>query len=85
MSKKGGEAALKRAREKTRLEKQDAKRQRRLARTAENDAAPVDTDALLEEFAHFSALHEANKISAARFNEERQRILEALGIESQAE
>lgn len=83
MGKKGGEAALKRAREKTRLEKQDLKRQRRQARSAEESNAPaVDTDALMEEFAKIGALYEANRISEARFNEERKRIFEALGIES---
>jgi len=82
MAKKGGDAALKRAREKNRLEKQDAKRQRRLARTADADGPVVDADALMEEFARLSALYEANQISAARFGEERQRIFSALGIES---
>lgn len=83
MGKKGGEAALKRAREKTRLEKQDLKRQRRLERTAESSNAPaVDSDALMEEFAKIGALYEANRISEARFNEERKRIFEALGIET---
>jgi hypothetical protein len=82
MGKKGGEAALKRAREKTRLEKQDLKRQRRQARSAETAAPAVDTDALMEEFAKIGALYEANRISEARFNEERKRIFEALGIES---
>jgi len=82
MGKKGGEAALKRVREKKRLEKQDLKRQRRLARSAETSAPAIDSDTLMEEFAQIGALFEANRITEARFSEERRRIFEALGIEA---
>jgi hypothetical protein len=81
VARRGGEAALKRAREKARLEKQEAKREKRQAR-ASAPVPEVNVDALMEEYASLSARHEAGQITAARFNEERQRIFEALGIES---
>ncbi|MGH8925666.1 MAG: hypothetical protein ACRDWA_13675 [Acidimicrobiia bacterium] len=82
MARRGGEAALKRAREKTRLEKQDAKRERRQARSADGAVSPVTADALMEQFAQLNARYEAGEVTEARFTEERHRIFVALGIES---
>jgi hypothetical protein len=83
MSKRGGDAVLKRAREKTRLEKQDAKRIKRQARSEDEKTLSSDrTDALMEEFARLSAQYEASQVSGERFNTERDRIFTALGIAS---
>ena len=80
---KRGDAALKRAREKTRLEKQDAKREKRQARSEEEKTLSSDSaDALMEEFARLSAQYEASQVSGERFNTERDRIFTALGIAS---
>ena len=84
MSKRGGDAALKRAREKTRLEKQDAKRLKRQARSeVEQTLSSNRENALMEEFARLSAQYEANEVSAERFNTERDRIFTALGFASE--
>ena len=81
MSKRGGDAALKRAREKARQEKQDAKRMKRQARSGEEQAISVDSaDALMEEFARLSAQYEASQLTEVQFNTERDRIFTALGI-----
>ena len=83
MSKRGGDAALKRAREKARLEKQDAKREKRQARSeVEETLSSESADALMEEFARLSAQYEASQVSAERFNTERVRIFTALGVAS---
>lgn len=81
MSKRGGDAALKRAREKARQEKQDAKRMKRQARSGEEQSISVDSaDALMEEFARLSAQYEASQLTEVQFNTERDRIFTALGI-----
>ncbi len=83
VAKRGGEAMAKRARERARQEKQAAK-------AAKRAAGPDDTEGLstkgegdlLEEFAALSARYEAKTISHENFEEERERILGELGIES---
>lgn len=83
MARRGREAALKRNREKARQEKQEAKREKRSERRVESDeAAAVDEQSLMEEFARLNERHEAGEVSANDFNTERDRILGELGIES---
>lgn len=81
MAKRGREAALKRARENARREKQEAKRERRL-NAPDSEAPPVDQDALMEEYAKLNARFEANELTPTEFATERDRIFEELGIES---
>jgi hypothetical protein len=81
VAKRGREAALKRSREKARQEKQEAKREKRAERRSDTDKPDVDEQALMEEFARLNERHEAGKISAKEFEEERARIFEELGIE----
>lgn len=84
MARRGGEAALKRAREKARQEKQEAKREKRQARSIDDQTAgEVNVDDLMEEFAQLGARFEANQITEAVFVEERHRIFTALGIASE--
>lgn len=82
MARRGREAALKRAREKARQEKKEAKREKQAARRAEEESSEqVDEQALLDEFARLSESHESNRISTAKYDEERHRIFVELGIE----
>jgi hypothetical protein len=83
VARRGREAALKRAREKARQEKKEAKRERAISRKtdAEGDQ-PVSEGALMEEFARLSELHEANRITTADYEKERQRIFSELGIDT---
>jgi hypothetical protein len=81
MAKRGGDAALKRAREKARQAKQEAKRDKRQARAAVDTTIPTGTaDLLMDEFAQLSASYEASQISEEHFVAERHRIFVALGI-----
>lgn len=83
MAKRSRESFNKRAREKARQEKQAEKRDKRSASTS--DEASVDKaeeTALMEEFATLSALLEADQITTDEFIEGRERIFEALGLES---
>ena len=83
MARRGREAALKRAREKARLEKREAKQAKKEARHAEGpDEAPVNEQALMEEFARLSERHESGQVSLDDYESERHRIFVALGIES---
>ncbi len=80
---KNREAALKRAREKARLEKREAKELKRAARkAADTEEDSVDEQALWERFARLSERHEAGEINSQQFAESRSKILDALGIES---
>ncbi len=80
---KNREAALKRAREKARLDKREAKEQRRAARkAADEEADVVDEQALWERFAQLSERHASGQINTQQFEERRNEIFEALGIES---
>lgn len=80
---KNREAALKRAREKARLDKREAKREKKAARqSADPEDQVIDEQALWEQFARLSEQHESNEISNPRYEAEHRRILEALGIET---
>lgn len=70
-------------REKARQDKKEAKRERTLARKAEEAAeeSPPEEE-LMEEFARLSELHEADRITTEKYEEERQRIFSELGIET---
>lgn len=80
------EGAAKRARERTRKEKQDAKRARR-HRTADEsataDASPVDEAKLMEEFRVLSERHAAGHLDEDSYGAERHRIFVELGIETE--
>ena len=77
------EAVLKRAREKARLEKREAKREKMAARKSDKaDGQQVDEQVLMERFARLNERYEANQISRQQFETDRQKILEALGIDS---
>jgi hypothetical protein len=83
VAKRSREGALKRAREKVRQEKKEAKRERKETKPVEETALPeADENALMEEFARLSARYEANELTEDRYNSERQRIFEELGIET---
>lgn len=80
---KNREAALKRAREKARLDKREAKRAKKAARqSADPEDQAIDEQALWAQFARLSEQHESNEISNQQYEAERLRILEALGIET---
>jgi hypothetical protein len=72
----------KRARERARLEKQEAKR---LRREELSDGTPTSSEAeaavLMEQFRQLSERRAANTVSQAEFVEERRRIFELLDIE----
>jgi len=75
----------KRAREKTRQARQDAKRVRRESDTEEG-AEPVeavDETALMEEFRKLSERHASGLVGEATYQQERHRIFVELGIESE--
>lgn len=74
----------KRARERARLEKQAAKRERRQG-ASEAVAEPVDApdeDALMEEFRVLSERHAEGRVPQDQFDQERHRIFVELGIET---
>lgn len=80
---KNREAALKRAREKARLDKREAKRAKKAARqSSDPEDQAIDEQALWAQFARLSEQHESNEISNQQYEAERLRILEALGIET---
>ena len=82
MAKRSHEAALKRAKERARQEKRAAKLERQQTRqTAPLGADQVDEQALMEKFARLSELHANDQLDSDRFNEERTRIFDQLGIE----
>jgi hypothetical protein len=83
MAKRSRESIQKRAREKARQEKQADKLAKRLD-SAEADAtlARADEDLLMQEYARLSARYEADQISSREYDAERQRIFDALGLES---
>ena len=75
----------KRARERARLEKQAAKRERRQGGSSEEVTDPVDApdeDALLEEFRVLSERHAEGQVPQDQFDQERHRIFVELGIET---
>lgn len=83
MARRGREAMNKRARERAREEKKEAKQEKREARSEELSAAPeIDEAALMNEFARLSERFSANQLSKSEYDEERRRIFEELGIET---
>lgn len=82
MAKKGREAMAKRARERARLEKQEAKLERREAKVADDPIPRPDQDVLMEQFAALSQRFERGDITEATYNDERRRIFEELGIQT---
>jgi hypothetical protein len=79
---RGREGMAKRARERARLERQEAKRIRREARAAENTGPDPDEEArLMEEFRSLSERRAASEISESTYEAERQRLFAELGIE----
>ena len=82
MAQRGREAMGKRARERARLEKQEAKK---LRREELADGTPTSSEAeaavLMEQFRQLSERRAANAVSQADFIEERRRIFELLDIE----
>lgn len=82
MARRGSESFQKRARERARQEKQAEKREKRRAGSSDDDGpSRASEDALMEEFALLSARFEADQVSTERYNEERQRIFDELGLE----
>lgn len=85
MARRGREAALKRAREKARQDKKEAKRERALSRKSEaDDDESIPETELMEEFARLSQLHDENRIPTGEYEKERQRIFSELGIDSES-
>lgn len=84
MARRGREAALKRAREKARQDKKEAKRERALSRKSDaEEDQPIPETALMEEFARLSQLHDENRIPTDEYEKERQRIFSELGIDTE--
>jgi len=82
MAKRGGEAVAKRARERARLVKRQAKQAKREAQTDDTTSLSATSEAaLMEEFARLSAQYEANVIGHDNYTDERRRILTELGIQ----
>ncbi len=83
MAQRGREGMAKRARERARLERQEAKRRRRqaLAEAAEAKDTP-DEAALMEQFRVLSEGHAAGTVGDDTYASERHRIFVELGIES---
>jgi hypothetical protein len=79
---RGREGVAKRARERARQEKQEAKRQRRWnADTAEDASEAPDEAALMEEFRVLSERHADGLVSHDEYTAERVRIFGELGIQ----
>jgi hypothetical protein len=73
----------KRSRELARQQKREDKLERQETRSATSTKlAPDDEALLLEEFADLNDRYAADLVSQAQFDEERNRILVALGIET---
>jgi hypothetical protein len=85
VARRGREAALKRAREKARQDKKEAKRERALSRKSDaEDDEPVPETELMEEFARLSQLHDEDRITTNEYEKERQRIFSELGIDTES-
>jgi hypothetical protein len=84
MAKRGREAMAKRAREQARQQKREEKQERIDARGEPTPKLNADDEAgLLEEFARLNDEFAANRVTQSQFDEEKHRILVALGIESE--
>jgi hypothetical protein len=81
MGRKGTESFEKRRKEKARLERQAAKRERRVAPKEEATDGPDET-ALMERFRVLSERHAAGKMSNAAYEMQRREIFEALGLDA---
>ena len=82
---RGREGAAKRARERVRKDKQDAKRARRHGSRnddSSDDAPQIDESGLMEEFRMISERHAAGHIDDDAYQAERHRIFVELGIET---
>ena len=83
MAKRSRESFQKRAREKTRQEKQAAKREKRHSSSSDDETVTKSEEtALMEEFASLSARLESDQITSDEFNEERERIFGELGLQA---
>lgn len=83
MARRGAQSFEKRRKERERLERQAAKRERLRARK-ETDDAPDDAPdemALMERFRVLSERHAAGEVDAATYAAQRAEIFEALGVE----
>lgn len=81
MAKRSRESFQKRAREKARQEKQADKRAKRQTDASSDETLTrSEEDSLMQEFAALSARYEADQITTERYNEERQRIFDELGL-----
>lgn len=79
---RGREGVAKRARERARQEKQEAKRQKRWNPEATDDVAEApDEAALMEEFRELSERHAGGLVSNDDYAAERSRIFGELGID----
>jgi hypothetical protein len=86
MAKRGREAMAKRSRELARQQKREDKQERQEARTeASAKLDPDDEAVLFEQFAELNDRYAAELVSQSHFDEERHRILVALGIETSEE
>ncbi len=86
MAQRGREGMAKRARERARQERQEAKRLRRQARTeTAADRDVPDEAALMEEFRVLSERRAAGTVSEDTYAAEHHRIFVELGIESDEE
>jgi Fe-S oxidoreductase len=82
MAQRGREAVGKRARERARQERQEAKRLRQKTPVEVTaSATPAESNALMEEFHRLNEKYAAKLISHTYFLEERRRIFLDLGIE----
>ncbi len=81
---RGREGMAKRARERRREQRKEAKQLRREALAAEPDGPDPEEEArLMEKFRLLSERHAAGLVTEATFTLERQRILGELGIENE--
>lgn len=84
MAQRGREGVAKRAKERARQERQEAKRLKRQAGPDSDDDAVEAPDemALMEEYRELSERHAAGRVSEDDYTAERHRIFVELGIES---
>jgi hypothetical protein len=84
MAQRGREGMGKRARERARQDRHEAKRLRRQAAAEDSGTRPVvDTTALMEEFHRLSEQYEAKSVSELFYLQERRRIFSELGIKTE--
>jgi hypothetical protein len=76
----GSETFQKRERERKRQERAALKSERREARRADTDEAPVSTDELMEEFRILSEQHACGAVDTETYEAARAAIFEQLGV-----